>query len=342
VDISAFAKPGETVQLAMRVTDPGGNYDWRDGDIVSWGKYKIPGRHAFGGITGRVKLIACAPVYVNDIYVQNTAAITEIRPQIMIINSTAKEIVCNILVRVVEKKNQSIEITHKELKKVKLTPGENLISAKILAPSAKLWDLEHPNLYICKVSVTDGKKTIDEDDKTFGFRWFEPTGQGTDAMFRLNGKRIVLRTAISWGYWPINGIYPTEEMAEKQIRTAKAMGHNMLSFHRCVGALGGVYFAKQHPLFSSLPTNEGMNWPYQAVVRNGSERFALEVEGEELIAGAYHCYPMKLGTAVGIIPCGKGKIIFSTLDICGNLASKESSANVARKLLCNFIEYSGK
>jgi len=106
--------------------------------------------------------------------------------------------------------------------------------------------------------------------------------------------------------------------------------------------LGGVYFAKQHPLFRGLPTNVGMNWPYQAVVRNGSERFALEVEGEELVAGAYHCYPMKLGTAVGIIPCGKGKIIFSTLDICGNLTSKESSANVARKLLCNFIEYSGK
>ena len=236
VDISTFSKPGETVQLAIRVTDPGGNYDWRDGDVVSWGKYKVPGSHAFGGITGRVKLIVCAPVYVNDIYVQNTSAITEISPQITIINSTTKEIVRNILVRVVEKKNQNIEITRQELKKVKLTAGENLISAKILAPDAKLWDLEHPNLYICKVSVTDGKKTIDDDEKTFGFRWFEPTGQGTDAIFRLNGKRVVLRTAISWGFWPINGIYPTEEMAEKQIRTAKAMGQNMLSFHRCVGA----------------------------------------------------------------------------------------------------------
>ena len=225
VDITAFAKPGETVQLAMRVTDPGGNYDWRDGDVVSWGKYKVPGSHAFGGITGRVKLISCAPVYINDIYVQNTATNTEIRPQITIINSTPKEIVRNILVRVVEKKNQSTEITRQEMKKVKLTTGENLISAKILAPNAKLWDLEHPNLYVCKVSVTDGKRTIDEDDKTFGFRWFEPTGQGTDAMFRLNGKRIMLRTAISWGYWPVNGIYPTEEMAEKQIRIAHDMGY---------------------------------------------------------------------------------------------------------------------
>jgi hypothetical protein len=106
--------------------------------------------------------------------------------------------------------------------------------------------------------------------------------------------------------------------------------------------LGGVFFVKQHPLFKDLPANDGMNWPYQAVVRNGGERFGLEVEGEECVAGAYHAYPMKLGTAVGIIPCGKGKIIFNTLDVCGNLASKESSAEVARKLLCNFIEYGAK
>lgn len=236
VDITDFARPGETVQLALRITDPGGNYDWRDGHVISWGKYKVPGSHAFGGITGRVKLVSCAPVYVHDIYVQNTPAITEIRPQITVINSNAKEIIRNIVVRVVEKKNTTIEISRQELKNVKLQPGVNQISTKISAPSAKLWEIDNPNLYICKVSIANGKNSIDEDNKTFGFRWFEPTGQGSDAMFRLNGKRIVLRTAISWGYWPINAIYPTEEMAEKQIRIAKSMGLNMLNFHRCIGS----------------------------------------------------------------------------------------------------------
>ena len=235
VDITAFAKPGETVQLALRITDPGGNYDWRDGDAITWGKHKIPGGHAFGGITGRVKLISCAPVYVNDIYVRNTPAITEIQPQITITNSTAKEVSRNLMVRVVEKKNPAIEIARFELKDMKLKPGGNIISTKITSPSAKHWDIDNPNLYVCKVSILDKKNIIDEDSKVFGFRWFEPTGQGADAMFRLNGKRIVLRTAISWGYWPINGIYPTEEMAEKQIRMAKSMGQNMLSFHRCIG-----------------------------------------------------------------------------------------------------------
>ncbi len=236
VDITAFAKPGETVQLAVRITDPGGNYDWRDGDMVTWGKYKVPGSHAFGGITGRVKLVSCSPIYVDDIYVQNTSAITEIHPQITIVNSTAKETIGDVLIRLVDKKNPAIEVASKLIKGVKLKIGSNQIAANITAPNAKQWDTENPNLYICKVSIVEANKSIDEQDKTFGFRWFVPTGQGTNAMFRLNGKRIVLRTAISWGFWGINGIYPTEEQAEKQIRAAKEMGQNMLSFHRCIGS----------------------------------------------------------------------------------------------------------
>jgi hypothetical protein len=103
--------------------------------------------------------------------------------------------------------------------------------------------------------------------------------------------------------------------------------------------LGGEHFVKEHPLFKDLPVNCAMDWPYQAVVRDGNARYGLLLEGEELVAGAYHCYPMRLGTAVGVIPCGKGRIVVSTLDICDNLASREEPANVARKLLCNFIEY---
>jgi hypothetical protein len=42
---------------------------------------------------------------------------------------------------------------------------------------------------------------------------------------------------------------------------------------------------------------------------------------------------------VGIIPCGKGKIVVSTLDLTGQLDSTDTSAEVARKLLCNFIAF---
>jgi len=85
-----------------------------------------------------------------------------------------------------------------------------------------------------------------------------------------------------------------------------------------------------------------LSWPYQAVVRNGRARSGLRLDGEELVAGAWHSYPMELGTAVGIIPYGRGKIIVSTLDIASQLNSTDTSTDVARKLLCNFLRYSGK
>lgn len=69
--------------------------------------------------------------------------------------------------------------------------------------------------------------------------------------------------------------------------------------------LGGLHFARAHPLFKDLPVNVAMDWPYQAVVRNGKTRPGLRLDGEELVAGAWHSYSMDLGTAVGIIPCGK-------------------------------------
>jgi len=56
-----------------------------------------------------------------------------------------------------------------------------------------------------------------------------------DQRFYLNGKRIVLRGAMSWGFWPVNGVYPTREMAERDVATAKELGLNYMNFHRAIG-----------------------------------------------------------------------------------------------------------
>ncbi len=109
------------------------------------------------------------------------------------------------------------------------------------------------------------------------------------------------------------------------------------------GWMSGQYFVRQHPLFKDLPINGGLDWPYEKLVQEGRCRYLLKLEGEELVAGGYHTFrPRGFGTAVGVIPHGKGRIIVSTLDIVSNLASKDGPAEVARKLLCNTIEFAGK
>jgi hypothetical protein len=235
VDLTGTVRPGETFQLAVRVTDPGGNFDWRDGNTIKWGQVQVPGGHGFGGITGGVRLLSCDPAYVEDLYVQNTPAVTEVNAVLSVRNTNPADVLRDLEVTVAERRDPSTRIFRELVRGVKLKPGLNTVPVKVSAPKAKRWDVENPNLYVLKAELKAGKQATDAERRTFGFRWFEPSGVGRDAVFRLNGKRIVLRSAISWGYWPVNGIFPVPELAEKQVRAAKELGLNMLNFHRAIG-----------------------------------------------------------------------------------------------------------
>ena len=103
--------------------------------------------------------------------------------------------------------------------------------------------------------------------------------------------------------------------------------------------LGGVMFNKPHAIFQELPSGSALNWPYQALIHTGVERQGLVMEGEELLVGAYHTYPMAIGTAMGIVPIGKGNVLFSTLDIYGNIINESAAGLVAKKLIFNMIDY---
>jgi beta-galactosidase len=233
-DISNVAAPGEDHQLAVRITNPGGNYEWRDTRLMQWGRYKFPISHGFGGITGGVTLTASDNIYIADEYVQNTPDVHSVNVELTIQNATSTRQTRDVQFVVVDKSNGSTLLSEVSRGEV-LQPGYNIVMMKLSDPSAKTWDIDHPNLYFCNATLLSGGTTTDSSSQVFGFRWFSPEGEGTDGMFRLNGKRIVLRSAISWGFWPVNGIFPTPELARKQIETAKAFGLNMLNFHRAIG-----------------------------------------------------------------------------------------------------------
>ncbi len=235
VDLTSAARPGERALLAIRVTDPGGNFDWRDSASFAWGKYHIPASHGFGGITGAVRLVVCNPVYIDDLYVQNAPGITTANLEVAVRNTTPLPVRRALSVRVFEKNKPDVEVFHTAVADTVLAPGATTIPVKISAPQARAWSLDAPSLYVCEVTLRDRGQVLDSGRRVLGFRWFEPAGIGRDAVFRLNGKRIVLRTSISWGFWPINGIFPAPELAEKQIRDAKELGLNMLNFHRAIG-----------------------------------------------------------------------------------------------------------
>lgn len=234
VNISDFVKYGENNQIAVRITDPNGNFNWRDSRQFKWGKYTTISSHGFGGITGKVYLKTTDNIYIDDIFVKNKSDITSADIQVQLNNEANTEEEGKLSYEIIEKKYEGRTVfTHS--KTITVKKGQKHENLAVNIKDALLWSLDEPNLYVLKVKWEGKHGTKHLAEKVFGFRWFNIVEENGDRMFFLNNKRIVLRTSISWSFWPVNGMYPTEELAEKQILVAKKLGLNMLNFHRAIG-----------------------------------------------------------------------------------------------------------
>jgi hypothetical protein len=230
IDLTGQLIPGAENTIAFRITDPNGNFNWKDSQTYPWGIYLTNPSHGFGGITGTVTLHTFPNLLINEIIIRNNP-----RPEQIHITFTAENH-SGTTIRHPRLQIEILEYTSgRRLYAVEQTidsiPAGNLpITHAITLPGARLWSIEQPNLHLLRITLADDTVT-----ERFGFRWFDIRNVNGDRQCFLNGKRIVLRSAISWGFWPDNGIAPTDELARKQIIAAKQLGLNMLNFHRAIG-----------------------------------------------------------------------------------------------------------
>ncbi|MDA0349474.1 MAG: PA14 domain-containing protein [Verrucomicrobia bacterium] len=252
IDITDAVKPGKKNTLAVRITDAGGNFIWPDVTVFDWGKYKIPFAHGFGGIAGSVDMRIVDPVYIDNVFIKNLPEMTAIDVRTTVQNSRSDAVTGALQIDVVAADNPDTVVFSQRYDNIFLQKGETQIEHRVSVPSAKLWHYDNPNLYLCKVKI-EASAFTDQDAVRFGFRWFDVAGRGVDDHFVLNGKREFLLSSISWGFWPVNGSFPTEGLVEKQIRQAKGLNMNMLNFHRHKGQsmvldkadeLGLLYYAE--------------------------------------------------------------------------------------------------
>ncbi|MFC1541391.1 glycoside hydrolase family 2 protein [Candidatus Latescibacterota bacterium] len=235
VDITDAVRYGEENEIALRITDPLGNFSWNDRPVLKWGTHDVPAVHGFGGITGNVFLRAVEPVYINDIYVKNKPAIKEVDLVLTVKNLTGITSSGKFGITVYSWKNPDDIIWEKTFKRDIASP-ENEITFTVKASKAEIWDIENPNLYVAKVVFVSSDGAIsDTMSRRFGFRWFDIGKENGDQRLYLNGKRIFLRGGMSWGFWPMNGVFPTREMAIRDVEVAKKLGLNYMNFHRAIG-----------------------------------------------------------------------------------------------------------
>ena len=224
-NITGKIKPGRNT-LAVRVTNPGGRMDWSDGGTFKWGSYRIPLSHGFGGINRGVRIELKPRIYLDGVFVMNRLDPHAVGVRSEIVNTTGKSVRARLRTAIA-----GTPVSNEQT--IEAPPGVSQVDVEISYPEAGLWSLESPDLYTLQTSLAVGE-SVDTCETSFGFRSFECRGIGSDAHFLLNGKRIVLRSAISWGFWGINGLWPDETMARREIEDAKRIGLNCLNSHRCI------------------------------------------------------------------------------------------------------------
>jgi hypothetical protein len=240
IDLTNCLIAGIENEIAFRITDPNGNFNWKDSQVYTWGEYDTNPTHGFGGITGNVVLQASEKLFVGDVFIKNRPNPNEIEVELTARNLTEKMAEGQKLRLEISEYSTGKTVYTKESIIKTIPKGNTKVSYVLTVPNAHLWNVDAPNLYLLNVSLAD-----DNVSERFGFRWFEVRTVNGDRQFYLNGKRIVLRSAISWGYWPDNGITPTDEYARKQVLAAKRIGLNMLSFHRAIGQKNVMDYADE-------------------------------------------------------------------------------------------------
>jgi beta-galactosidase len=258
-DLTHAAQPGAANHLAIRITNPFGRFDWVDGLNAQWGAVKLYRSHGFGGLDRGMTISAHDGPRIKDAWMLNAREPRKAEVH-LVVEYPASEfrgfVSCQLTDPitgfeialggwVVERRNTgrcNAELANTEPAgdvcwiQSGGEPGAYLFHAlaTVSVSKAVLWDLKSPKLYSLQIEVIKEHPNLQRDVRTLlvGFRTYAPEGVGTNALFRLNGRRIKLYSSISWGFWGLNGMWPTPELAEKEVTQAKKLNLNCLNFHR--------------------------------------------------------------------------------------------------------------
>jgi hypothetical protein len=257
-ELTTAANPGGRNELAIRITNPFGRFDWVDGLNAQWGAVKLYRSHGFGGLDRGITISAHAPgIRIKDAWALNTSDPQVVQAFLKIEGETAKDLrdlEALFGASIVDRHGKELrpafgggthvpayaegadESTYAAMTEGLGIQSENgrftrILSGGVNWSEAEQWDLHNPKIYRLRIWFQSQNHTSTRI-VPFGFRSFAPEGLGTNALFRLNGRRMKIYTAISWGYWGLNGMWPTPELAEKEVTQAKKLNLTCLNFHR--------------------------------------------------------------------------------------------------------------
>lgn len=225
-DITPLVRTGDKNRLVVRVLNPGTKaVDGLTRNEVPQG-YKNYGLAQWhwnpGGLWQSVELLRVPSVRVADIFSDARLRDGTIACQVTLVNATSEAEKVTLQYEVAPASGGTMVAA--DTRRVELPPGVSAVKTDLIVPAARAWSLNDPYLYRVTVRVVSAAGRHDNSVR-FGFREFE----FRDGYFRLNGKRIWLKSCHNSQHYPIGQHIPTDlEMLRREMLNLKAMGFNMV------------------------------------------------------------------------------------------------------------------
>ncbi len=233
LDITGAIKPAHQNLLAVRVLNP--TNERIDGFVLA----EIPHRNKAvpyangrsfntGGITEPVALLLVPAVYLTDLYARPDPETGTVLVHIELVNALDRAVPGSLELSL--STAAAGEFVCAARGRRSLEPGHTLLAIELTVPAPRRWQLHDPFLYRATARIeTAPGAGIHEHAVRFGFRDFRVT----DGFFRLNGKRIFVRSTHTGNHCPVGQVLPppqAPDLLRRDLLYAKASGFNMVRF----------------------------------------------------------------------------------------------------------------
>lgn len=231
IDVTDAARPGQRNLIAVRVLDPTNKAI--DGIVLDHVPHRTFGGKYIptpGGIIDSVELLVRPAVYVADLWVRPDWKTGRVEIDAEVVNTLDRPVRAELEVDIAwDGKSARLD---KTTTTCELAQGRSPVRATLTVPDRQLWAPEHPTLY--RVTSRLACQAGGEPDVTSvrcGFRDF----RFENGYFRLNGKRIYVRSTLTANHAPV-GIYTPydhgtkPDLIQRGMLQAKRLGFNMVRF----------------------------------------------------------------------------------------------------------------
>lgn len=250
LDVTDALAPGASNLLAVRVLNP--TDEPIDGIVLGetphrnkYVRLTVGGSYNGGGITESVELILAPRVRIEDVHVQPDWTTGMVRVSTRVVNAMATAIPVSFGCSASPDATAAC-VAAADSVEHSAAPGETVVETTLAIAGHRLWDVVDPYLYRLTVSVAaEGAPMADVRSVRFGFRDFRVD----KGYFRLNGRRVFLRSTHTGNHCPIGQIVApacAPDLLRKDLVYAKSCGFN------CVRFISGIAHPYQLDLCDEL------------------------------------------------------------------------------------------